>query len=507
MDRIKIWPNGIVFEFGMLHGWHMFSFVNLRRIINYSIEKSENGGYPLLSWPVWRHMAVNKLKVPEGLAWSYFEVFDAIQESTPNERIAKATKRSELSLQEYQSQRYVSTLKFVLFLFTQTISSNRLRNSSFSERFPDQKQPGSARAKNEKHMEMMTDNLEKMIDLASRLDKKDVDLEAIRALSSMLHCELEGNPVSFDGLIMKLAGETSYTQITRSCERKKLEGFIRQYLVTNPLSASERGKKMISWYDRKPGRALSNHEVAPLNQREISISRISSHSLCVKKDYLTDATIRISKCSDVRFYFCGSIKNVLVDSCHSCTFLFSAVSSIAKINDSHNCTVIVGARLVHLSNTVDCKLFTATPMRPILTGPNKNLEIGPFNTNYNNIEADITRAGLSIQPNRWNDPLIVESNENTSWKFYPTEDFFFHAIPYDVSDGIDLIKKADFHFPLPTEYLEAVHQKQSIMRNWRRNMRADDQFGPLMKQWVKVEFNKWMEENKYSKEISEVQQV
>ena len=145
MDRIKIWPNGIVFEFGMLHSWHMFTFANLRRIINYSIEKSENGGYPLLSWPVWRHMAVNKLKVPEGLAWSYFEVFDAIQESALNERIAKATKRSELSLQEYQSQRYVSTLKFVLFLFTQTISSNRLRNSSFSERFPDQKQPGSAR--------------------------------------------------------------------------------------------------------------------------------------------------------------------------------------------------------------------------------------------------------------------------------------------------------------------------------------------------------------------------
>ena len=100
---------------------------------------------------------------------------------------------------------------------------------------------------------MMTDNLEKMIDLASRLDKKNADLEAIRgkkdcnknfacingdlALSSMLHCELEGNPVSFDGLVMKLAGETSYTQITRSCERKKFEAFIKQYLVTNPLSA------------------------------------------------------------------------------------------------------------------------------------------------------------------------------------------------------------------------------------------------------------------------------
>ena len=131
--------------------------------------------------------------------------------------------------------------------------------------------------------------------------------------------------------------------------------------LTDGILISEKGKKMVSWYDRKPGRALSNHEVAPLNQREISISRITSHSLCVKKDYLTDSTIRISKCSDVRFYFCGSIKNVLVDSCHSCTFLFSAVSSIAKINDSHNCTIIVGARLVHLSNTVDCKCEYSVP--------------------------------------------------------------------------------------------------------------------------------------------------
>ena len=69
--------------------------------------------------------------------------------------------------------------------------------------------------------------------------------------------------------------------------------------MTHNPNKSEKGKKMVNWYDRKPGRALSNHESSPLNQREISINRITNHTLCVKKDYLTDSTIRISKCSDV----------------------------------------------------------------------------------------------------------------------------------------------------------------------------------------------------------------
>ena len=45
------------------------------------------------------------------------------------------------------------------------------------------------------------------------------------------------------------------------------------------------------------------------------------------------------------------------------------------------------------------------------------------------------------------------------------------------------------------------------MKGTKYIFQADSQFGPLMKQWVKVEFNKWMEENKYSKEISEVEQI
>lgn len=88
--EVEIWPNGILFEFGVLKTHPKFTFQNLRRIINYSVEKGSNGGgYPLLSWTMWRHMACNKLEIEEQLAWAYFEFFDAIQETNATERVTK----------------------------------------------------------------------------------------------------------------------------------------------------------------------------------------------------------------------------------------------------------------------------------------------------------------------------------------------------------------------------------------------------------------------------------
>ena len=81
-EQVAIWPHGTLLEFGTFKTHPKFTFQNLRRILKYSIEKGSSmpGGFPLLSWHVWRHMAVNKLEIDEDLAWSYFEVFEAIQD-------------------------------------------------------------------------------------------------------------------------------------------------------------------------------------------------------------------------------------------------------------------------------------------------------------------------------------------------------------------------------------------------------------------------------------------
>ena len=128
----------------------------------------------------------------------------------------------------------------------------------------------------------------------------------------MLLCELEGVSLPFYQLVVKLAGETSYSIKDRSCEWKRLLDFISAYLIPNPNSPGDtkRAKKLSNWYDKKPGRAYSNHEIAPIGQKEILLCKISHHTMCIRKDYLTDVTLRIIKCHDVRFYLCASIKNV-----------------------------------------------------------------------------------------------------------------------------------------------------------------------------------------------------
>merc|ERR1719285_219942 len=144
--------------------------------------------------------------------------------------------------------------------------------------------------------------------------------------------------------------------MTRTCERRRLETFIKEYLVQNPISAAaKKSKKLSEWYNRKGGHALSNRLVAPINQREVLLHRINAFTLCVKRDYLVDATITIQKCVDVRFYFCASMKNVSIEGCKDSTFVLAAVSGITRINDCTNCTFIVSTRVIHALNLVDCK--------------------------------------------------------------------------------------------------------------------------------------------------------
>jgi TBCC domain-containing protein 1 len=76
MNEVRLWPNRKIFEYGIVYSHPKITFTNAERIIKYSLTK-EN--WPMLSWKVWRHMACEKLKIKEELAWVYFETFDSFQ--------------------------------------------------------------------------------------------------------------------------------------------------------------------------------------------------------------------------------------------------------------------------------------------------------------------------------------------------------------------------------------------------------------------------------------------
>lgn len=59
--------------------------------------RTRDGCFPVLSWPMWRHIACGKLQLPEDLAWLYFETFDLLNSHSPEERLEWAECLSQCS--------------------------------------------------------------------------------------------------------------------------------------------------------------------------------------------------------------------------------------------------------------------------------------------------------------------------------------------------------------------------------------------------------------------------
>lgn len=59
--------------------------------------RTRDGCFPVLGWPMWRHIACGKLQLPEDLAWLYFETFDLLIGHTSEERLEWAECLSQCS--------------------------------------------------------------------------------------------------------------------------------------------------------------------------------------------------------------------------------------------------------------------------------------------------------------------------------------------------------------------------------------------------------------------------
>ena len=83
----------------------------------------------------------------------------------------------------------------------------------------------------------------------------------------------------FDQIISRCPSETNFNRALRTAETSKVKELILATLRISPISAND-GKRMNQWCP-KPGRALSNHEKTPNNQREIIFSKAQNFTRCI----------------------------------------------------------------------------------------------------------------------------------------------------------------------------------------------------------------------------------
>ncbi|VDN14824.1 unnamed protein product [Dibothriocephalus latus] len=124
---ISLWPRAELFIYGVfqIQPLPRLASHNIKKLVYYAKSKGRLG-YPNISYSVWKHVACNKLQLPESVAWLYFQtclILSASNSSNLRElelTLAKAKDDSELeefvvgSKEHLISVDAVEALSFVL---------------------------------------------------------------------------------------------------------------------------------------------------------------------------------------------------------------------------------------------------------------------------------------------------------------------------------------------------------------------------------------------------------
>lgn len=402
MNDVQLWPNRKIFEYGIVYSHPKITFTNAERIIKYSLSK-EN--WPMLSWKVWRHMACEKLKIKEELAWVYFETFDSLQELSEDAAKSSLDKRSALSLTDFKATRHVNTLQFTLFLYAQTNLKIASLNKSVNEICP-WKQISSPQA------EWMLNNIDYILKLCSYNSNGQgtISLNGVRGLELIIRGQLDGKNLPFTRILSRFEEEMIYNRETQHCSASKLKNFITSHLSDCPFSAPHGTSTRL--VDR-PAKFVGNHLIAPKEDTEFYLRRMVDQTACVNDDMLVDSCIKMSKCENSTIYFIGNIKTLHISQCNGCTIVAPSVSGIVRMTKSSKMRLITYSRCLFLSSITESTIYSSIATNPVMINCS-GIQLAPLNLNHSKMADDVKKAALPAYPNLWDSPVDIREGKRTS---------------------------------------------------------------------------------------------
>ncbi|KAG5851675.1 hypothetical protein ANANG_G00054170 [Anguilla anguilla] len=220
--------------------------------------RTREGCYPLLGWPMWRHIACGKLQLPEDLAWLYFETFDLLTPHVPEDRLGRAEALSQCSsakeLDRVRSKLSVDTLQFLLFLYMQQLNRVSLRTSLIGEEWPsprarspspssDRETKTNSQNKNwddQAHLTFIQTHLSDLLELlvepgqlsrsGQAVRDSQISAEAVQGLSFLLEgCVSRGRTVHPVHRLLSrapLQAQAGYSQLSRSFSLQQLQTWL-----------------------------------------------------------------------------------------------------------------------------------------------------------------------------------------------------------------------------------------------------------------------------------------
>ncbi|KAK2840322.1 hypothetical protein Q5P01_014062 [Channa striata] len=517
-DSVSVWPRMEPFLLGVLQvaPSSKLSLHYLRKMATYV--RTRDGCFPILHWPMWRHIACGKLQLAEDLAWLYFETFDLLVGHSPEEKLERAECLSQCSseseLDKQRSKLSVDTLQFLLFLYIQQLNHRETKTSSQNKNWDDQA-----------HLSFMQIHLAEILELLvepdqlcqSGLTLRDcqVSLEAVRSLGLLLEGSVSRSKAvqPVHRLLNKppLQAQAGYSTLSRSFPLHKLLSCLHQNLTLNPfgMTACLHSGKKLAWAQQVEGamkraKIARNTHTAPPGSKMVLMSQVLRQTLAKTSEKLTGANIKIHRCSEAFIYLLSPLRSVCVDKCRDSTVVLGPVETSVHMHSCHNVRLVCVAGRMVVGASSHCTIHALTPTNPLLLPGNADITLGPFHTFYPSLEDHMASVGLAVVPNAWDQPLLLGTEGLVNpgppcYRLLPPAEFYTMAVPFKMEGDT-----CEVPGELAPHYQAALDEKHKRIQDWQKTVmdaRLNKEQKRQFQDLVEVKFHEWLLETGHRQEL------
>lgn len=225
---------------------------------------------------------------------------------------------------------------------------------------------------------------------------------------------------------------------------------------------------------------------------------------------LEQAYIKIHRCQFSYFYLLSPLRSVSIEKCKNITVVLGPVDVAVMVSGCEHVTVIAPCGRMVVSNSSLCSLYLLTPCRPLLLPGCEAVSLAPYNTFYPKLEEQMRRMVIPASVNLWDQPIVAGSHEHhgehssPSWFLLPPPDFLQFIIPFEMEGSTTAIPCT-----LPSAYKKALDVRKKEYKLWLKSVNDSTQDAEKKQAFqtlVEQQFQEWLSETGYKKEIDAIVQ-
>lgn len=452
------------------------------------------------------------------------------------------------------------TLQFILFLYIQQIHKISFKASLVlggedwptRSRSPDLENKGSVAVKSlDEHDHMMfvlhhlNDILELLMEPESSANngcgsEACLSIDALDALGFLITGSTDNRaiqPLHELACFQHERPRSGYSKISQTFSFRQLQSWLRSNLQVNPFGVSAilaHGLKqqetlvekflslsdtfeehvMLRHQETDHGncsskehpshrcRIMSNVSYAPLEQRIIILSQVCKQTVAKASDSYSGSMVKIHRCHYSYIYILCPLRAVTVENCHNSTIVLGVTKTAVNVIGCDSCSFFAVCDRVSISGCSNCSFHLCTPTRPVILPGNEKLVLAPYYTYYPTLEEHLKGPwGVPTDPNLWNDPLVLVSEEtSTVYRELSPQDFFTFTIPFSMKGSTD-----GPPIPLPKKYEKALKERERAINNWYQLVKTSslskEQRRQLQKD-VQERFQVWLAESGHATQLN-----